>query len=215
MKKIATMLLAAGLSLTACAPGSPSAAISADPVSSSSSAEATESTASPLPTPTPTPTPSVKIYKLNEPANHDGLVIQVKQARISRTLLMNTSQYRPETDWATFEEVPAKAGASYMILTTRVTNNTKKGLDLTCGGPVQITVYNDKEQEYSPVEDLYQIKGNPECNSELGPGFSASMTWAFLVPAGSKMIAAGFYNINDFDAVNRDPTFIALDPNYK
>ena len=210
MKKIATLLLAAGLTLTACAPGGPSAAVSAEPVNSSSIAEATESTS-----PTPTPTPSLKIYKLNEPANHDGLVIQVKQAKISRTLLMNTSQYRPETDMATFEEVPAKAGASYMILTTRVTNNTKKGLDLTCGGPVQITVYNDQEQEYTPVEDLYQIKGNPECNSQLGPGFSAPMTWAFLVPTGSKMIAAGFYNINDFDAVNREPTFIALDPNYK
>lgn len=210
MKKIATLLLAAGLTLTACTPSGPSAAVSAEPVNSSSVAEATESTS-----PTPTPTPSLKIYKLNEPANHDGLVIQVEQAKISGTLLMNTSQYRPETDMATFEEVPAKAGASYMILTTRVTNNTKKGLDLTCGGPVQITVYNDQEQEYTPVEDLYQIKGNPECNSQLGPGFSAPMTWAFLVPTGSKMIAAGFYNINDFDAVNREPTFIALDPNYK
>lgn len=212
MKKIATMLFAAGLTLTACAPSGPSAAVSTETVSSSSTAEATESTS---PTPTPTPTPSLKIYKLNEPADHDGLIIKVKQAKISRTLLMNTSQYRPETDMATFEEVPAKAGATYMILTTQVTNNTKKGLDLTCGGPVQITVYNDQEQEYTPVEDLYQIKGNPECNSQLGPGFSAPMTWAFLVPAGSKMIAAGFYNINDFNAVNNEPTFIALDPNYK
>lgn len=97
-----------------------------------------------------------------------------------------------------------------MLLTTQVTNNSKKGLDLTCGGPVQIRVYNDKEQEYSPVDDLYQIKGNPECNSRLDPGFSASMTWAFLVPSTSKMIAASFYNINDLATVTREPTFIAL-----
>lgn len=202
-------MLTAGISLTGCAPSGSSAATSSAASTTSSSATATKAAVKPA------PTPSTKIYKLNEPANHDGLVIQVTEARMSPTLLTNTSQYRPDSDLATFEEVPAKSGASYMVLTTQVTNNTKKGLDLTCGGPVQIKVFNDKEQEYSPVDDLYQIKGNPECNAQLDPGFSAPMTWAFLVPSNSEVIAAGFYNINDFNAVNRNPTFIALDPNYK
>lgn len=206
------------MTLTACAPGSSSdqtaaAEPAANVATSATSTPAAATTSEPQPT--PTPTPSLKIYKLNESADHEGLVIRVTAAKVSHTLLMNTSQYRPDTDMAKFEEVPAKAGASYFVLTTQVTNNTKKGLDLTCGGPVQISIYNDKEQEYSPVDDLYQIKGNPECNSSLDPGFSAPMTWAFLIPAGSKMIAAGFYNINDFAAVNRDPTFIALDANYR
>lgn len=220
MKKMAIILLATGIALTAC--GTPNSAPVADPQTNSaagSSAQSRSASASARPTskpsPTPSPTPSLKIYKLNEPADHDGLVIQISEARISPTLLRNTTQYRPDTDLARFEEVPAKAGASYLLLTTQVTNNTKKGLDLTCGGPVQIRVYNNKEQEYSPVDDLYEIKGNPTCNASLDPGFSAPMTWAFLVPTGSTMIAASFYNINDFSNVNREPTFVALDPNYR
>lgn len=204
------------MTLTACAPGNSSDQTAAAGPSASLATNATSSPAEATTSePEPTPTPSLKIYKLKESADHEGLVIRVTAAKVSQTLLKNTSQYRPDTDMATFEEVPAKAGATYFVLTTQVTNNTKKGLDLTCGGPVQISIYNDKEQEYSPVDDLYQIKGNPECNSSLDPGFSAPMTWAFLVPAGSKMIAAGFYNINDTAAVNNDPTFIALDPNYR
>lgn len=216
MKKLAATLFVVGMSLSACAsPSSPAAtAESTSPSSTAtgSPSPAAESTASQESA--PEPSPSVKIYRLNEAADHDGLVIKVTSAKASPTLLMNTSDYRPDTDLATFEPVPAKAGAEYVILTTQVTNNTKKGLDLTCGGPVQIRVYNEQQQEYTPVDDLYQIKGNPECNASLDPGFSAPMTWAFQVPAKSSIIAASFYNINDFEAVNSEPTVIALDPNY-
>ncbi|WP_458113490.1 DUF4352 domain-containing protein [Arthrobacter sp. R1-13] len=114
-------------------------------------------------------------------------------------MTLNTSRYRSGTGSETYENVPAQAGGKYVIVEAMVTNNATAPIDLTCSYPIDFKVVNSSSQVYSPVQELYKIKGNPECNAQLQPGFESPMIWAFLVPAASTIDGATFREI-DFEA---------------
>lgn len=86
----------------------------------------------------------------------------------------------------------------YWVVKVEVTNNTKKPLDITCGYPYEIIALNSDNQEYTPIDDLYDVEGNPECNAQLQPGTKATVTYPFQVPLSAKMIGIAFRDIGDF-----------------
>lgn len=88
-------------------------------------------------------------------------------------------------------------GTKYWIATVEVKNNTKKPLDITCGYPYEIIALNSKNQQYTPIQDLYQVQGNPECNAQLQPGLSTQTTYPFQVPLDAKMTAIAFRDVGD------------------
>lgn len=193
--------------LTSCA--SPSAA---PPVSSPSASAVATSTAARVekPTPTPTPTPKIKIAQIGDVAVNGGIKIQVTSAVASPTVTLNTSRYRSGTGSETYEDVPAQSGGKYIIVTSVVTNNSKAPIDLTCSFPIDIKTFNTDSQVYSPIEDNRKIKDNPECNSQLQPGFDSPMIWAFMVPDKTTILGAAFSEV-DFSASKKlDPTIISF-----
>ncbi len=125
---------------------------------------------------------------------------------------MNQTRYRPDTPSAVFTPLAPQTGAKFVVLKSTVTNNSKVGMDLTCGYPIKIIVVNTKEQEYTPIDDLRNIQGNPVCNDSLQPGFSAEMTWAFEVPATSEVLAAAFWDVTDLGGYDGDPAIVAFRP---
>ena len=128
----------------------------------------------------------------------------------SPTVTQNTSNYRSGSGSETYEDVPAQSGGRYIVVNAVVTNNGKAPIDLTCSYPIDIKVFNSSSQVYSPIENLYKIKDNPECNAQLQPGFESNMTWAFLVPAKSTIVGAAFSEV-DFSAYKKtDPTVISF-----
>lgn len=81
---------------------------------------------------------------------------------------------------------------------------------MTCSFPIDIKVFNGSSQVYSPIESLYKIKDNPECNAQLQPGFESPMTWAFLVPAKSTIAGAAFSEVDFAVRSSPDPTIISF-----
>lgn len=89
------------------------------------------------------------------------------------------------------------ANTKYWVAVVEVKNNTKQPLDITCGYPYEIKALNSDNQQYTPIENLYQIQGNPECNASLQPGLSAQVTYPFQVPLDVKMVALAFRDVGD------------------
>jgi hypothetical protein len=185
---------------------------SSSPAKPSATAVAEKKAPSPSPSssPTPTPTPTPTFAKVGDVATNGGIQIKVVSAVASPTVTQNTSNYRSGSGSETYEDVPAQSGGRYVVVKAVVTNNGKAPIDLTCSYPIDIKVFNSSSQVYSPIENIYKIKDNPECNAQLQPGFESNMTWAFLVPAKSTIVGAAFSEV-DFSAYKKtDPTIISF-----
>lgn len=147
---------------------------------------------------------------IGDVAINGGIQIKIISAVASPTVTLNTSRYRSGTGSETYENVPAQAGGKYVVVEAMVTNNGKAPIDLTCSYPIDFKVVNSSSQVYSPIPELYNIKGNPECNAQLQPGFESQMNWAFLVPAASTIDGATFREV-DFTARGfQDSTYISF-----
>lgn len=147
---------------------------------------------------------------IGDVATNGGIQIKVTSAVASPTVSLNTSGYRAGSGLDRYEDVPALAGGKYIIVDALVTNNAKAPIDLTCSYPIDFKVFNSSSQVYSPIEKLYEIKGNPECNAELQPGFESPMTWAFLVSASSTIDGAVFSEVDFASRGLPSPTYIAF-----
>lgn len=213
-----TVTLAA---LTSCT--SPSATPVSSSVSSATAASAAAMVETPSGTPTPTSTPTLtrksaptptptftRVAGVGDVVTNGGIQIKVTSAVASPTVSLNTSHYRSGTGMETYENVPAQAGGKYVIVESIVTNNAKAPIDLTCGYPIDFKVFNSSSQVYSPIEDLSKIKGNPECNAQLQPGFESVMTWAFLVPAASTIDGAVFSEVDFAAPAYQSPTYVSF-----
>jgi hypothetical protein len=44
----------------------------------------------------------------------------------------------------------------------------------------------------------YKIKGNPECNDRLQPGFESDMTWIYRVPTTANVVGWAFQDFTEF-----------------
>ena len=62
-------------------------------------------------------------------------------------------------------------------------------------------------RQFDSIENLYDVAGNPECNDDLQPGFSANMQWVYRVPAGTKITGWAFADATDFGSIV-EPTLI-------
>lgn len=157
-----------------------------------------------------TPPPTVEVAKIGENAVNGGIQLNVESAVSAPTVTMNTSTYRSGSGFETYEDVPAQSGGRYIIVKATVTNNGKAPIDLTCSYPIKIQVLNENEQVYTPIDDLYKIQNNPECNASLQPGFSSPMTWAFMVPSQGNILGALFTEVDTVNYGQIDPTLIAF-----
>lgn len=105
----------------------------------------------------------------------------------------------------------------YWVATVEVTNNTKKPLDITCGYPYEIFALNSDSQQYTPIDGLYQVEGNPECNAQLQPGMTDTVTYPFMVPLDTKMVAIGFRDVGDIlsgETGESEYSYIVTDDDY-
>lgn len=118
----------------------------------------------------------------------------------------NSNEARPT------EDIEAREGGKYVVIETTVVNDTSSDMDLTCrstGGWVESALQVGDGVVYQPIDDLYDIPGNPECNRNLGSGFDAEMTWVFLVPDDREPVSFNFKA--DSASYEEDPAVIVLD----
>lgn len=191
---VAALAVLAGCSGQA---GGATAAQSSDAPSSSSVAEQT--TEAPMP-----PTPGI-----GQPVTSGGVTIVVTSASVVPTITMNQTATDPNSSSARFAAVAPPAGAEYVAVSVHVTNQTQASMDLTCSYPIANKLVNAQGQQYDAIEKLYQLKGNPECNAGLQPGFSGDMTYVYAVPVGSKIVGWAFADATD-PSVQRDYLAVAF-----
>jgi hypothetical protein len=146
------------------------------------------------PSATPTTAPPAQV---GQTVTSGGITLTVKDARAVDSILMNESHFRPGSGYEKYTKTAPKEGGRYVTVIAHVVNNAKVSLDLTCSLPVQTKLVDAQARYFDAIDDLYKIKGNPECNDQLQPGFETDMTWAYLVPKGAAVVGWGFRDTTD------------------
>jgi hypothetical protein len=129
---------------------------------------------------------------------HLGIAITLIDVDCSYSVHLNNSGYRSGSVYATYEEVTAGNGAKFVTVSTRVLNDSKTSIDLTCGYPIGNHLIDERDREFDSIGDLSHIRGNPECNDRLQPGFASDMTWIYRVPLDASISAFEFEDLTDF-----------------
>ncbi|WP_297302160.1 hypothetical protein [uncultured Bifidobacterium sp.] len=200
-KKLWTLVLAISIPLAMSACGN-SAAESSQP-------EQQETAQSkPKEKPTKKPTPGI-----GETVENDGIRMKLVSASDQPNINYDTCG-----DGCSNHEYAPKAAdpnAKYWVVTTEITNTGKEPIDLTCSYPVEINAYNSENQKYTSIKDLYQVQGNPECNTQLQPGFSSAMTYPFQVPSSATMIGLSWKPVHLNEESQPEYSYFLTDNNYE
>jgi len=136
---------------------------------------------------------------VGKPAEHAGVRLTVKKATASDTVTLNVTNSRQGSGFEKYDDIAADKGGRFIVVEAEVKNVGKASMDLTCSWPINIKVVDTEVREFDTVDDLYDIKGNPECNAQLQPGFSDNITYAFMVPKDAKVTGLYFQDTNALD----------------
>jgi hypothetical protein len=175
-----------------------------EPAPSVGSAPAVQST------PLAEPAPLTDSLHAGENFRNGGIVISIIDVRVSPSVRLNKSGYRAGSGLDVLSDVSAGPGAKYITVQTRVFNDGRGSIDLTCGYPIRNHVIDERGRKFDSIDQLYQIPGNPECNANLQPGFEGDMTWIYRVPAEAEIVGFAFGDISDFSAPPLSPTTVTI-----
>lgn len=132
---------------------------------------------------------------MGTPVKGDGATVTIKAAFETDTIRKYTDGSWTSGQERPSEEVTARDKGKFVVVETTVTNDTNRDMDLTCfhsGGYVDAVLQTEPEAIYHPIDSLYEIPGNPECNADLGSGFDSEMTWVFEVPEDREALSFNF-----------------------
>lgn len=151
--------------------------------------------------------------KIGETVENDGIRMKLASASDQPSIAYDSCG-----DGCSNHEYAQRAAdqnAKYWVVTTEITNTGKEPVDLTCSYPLEISAFNSANQEYTPIEHLYQVQGNPECNAQLQPGFTSQMIYPFMVPSGAKMIGLSWRPVHLDASYQTEYSYFLTDDHYE
>lgn len=142
------------------------------------------------------PTTSVKpksttpaLPTIGQPVTSGGAIITINSVLESQSI---TAQPERSITRGEYAEQAPRSGGKFVIVDTTVLNDGKVSMDLTCSFPIQNKLITADNRQYDPIDDLYKIQGNPECNDGLQPGFDSHMIYVYEIPTAAVPAQFGF-----------------------
>lgn len=149
------------------------------------------------PAASPSSTPAPPPAQVGHTVSNGGITLTVTAARTVESIDMNQSNFRPGSGYETYTKTEPEQGGAFVVIETHIINYGQTSLDLTCSWPIDAKLVDDRDRKFDPIHELYKLKGNPECNKQLQPGFEDDMTYVFLVPADAKIVTWGFHDVTN------------------
>lgn len=155
----------------------------------------------------PTRTLAEEAHREGGSFRHLGAVLTLLDVRSQQSILLRNLW---DSGDGLLQEQGAGTGARFVLVATRVLNDAKKSMDLTCGLAIQTFLIDERDRMFDPIPHLDEFEGNPECNFALQPGFEHDMTWIFRVPEAARIRAFQFEDFTEFGSDRVNPTRIEL-----
>lgn len=142
--------------------------------------------------------PSKRALEVGEAVEIPGVVLTVNSVTQSDQLMLYSEGSARGSEPS--EQRNAASGEKFVSVDTTVKNLSSEPWDLSCGHVLQTWLLEDElddqqgdqEKKFSPIVDLDQISGNPECGALLEVGAEIEMTWSFAIPDDIEITHFGF-----------------------
>lgn len=183
------------------------AACSSDPPASASRAGGSSSCIGPncgsegsnAPAAATTTAPATTLFEVGQVVSNRGITLTVTKVSAPATIDMNESNMRPGSGYEKYTKTSAaQLNAKYIRIDTHVVNDAQVSLDLTCSLPITTKLVDVQNRNFDPIQDLYKLKGNPECNTQLQPGFESDMSYVYEIPASATVTGWAFQDSTNF-----------------
>ncbi|KPH20504.1 hypothetical protein AN948_06445 [Rhodococcus sp. ADH] len=126
---------------------------------------------------------------IGQPVTSGGAIVTINSVVESQSI---TAQPERSITRGEYAEQAPRSGGKFVIVDTTVLNDGKVSMDLTCSFPIQNKLITADKRQYDPIDDLYKIQGNPECNDGLQPGFDSHMVYVYEIPTAAVPAQFGF-----------------------
>jgi CheY-like chemotaxis protein len=158
------------------------------------------SSAAPAPTttrPAPTTSPAPPIAAVGDTVTNGGVAVTVLSAGPVDTVELNESGFQAGSGYEEYTVTEPDPGGRFVAVQTHIVNNGRVSLDLTCSLPIDTILVDAQQREFDPIDSLHQLRGNPECNYQLQPGFESDMTYVYMVPESAAITGWVFADISE------------------
>lgn len=119
--------------------------------------------------------------KIGQELVNGGVTLKVLNTEVVDSIQMNRSGYVDAKDTDYSIEKPSKGG-KFVRVDTLIKNMGDASMDLTCGWAIENRLLDSSERSFDPIDELYMLRGNPECNANLQPGFESEMSYIYMIP---------------------------------
>lgn len=150
------------------------------------------------------------VGEVGQTVTNRGVTLTVTGAQVTEVIELNKSNYAPGSGYETYTPTPPDAGGKFIVVQTHIVNNAQVSMDLTCSYPIATVLVDVQDRQFDPIDSLHELRGNPECNDQLQPGFEADMTYVYMVPASAEIAGFAFADVTDFSNPNNDYTAVRL-----
>lgn len=196
MRMLLVLVLLSMLALVGCGGGETTTVT--ETVTVNSSATGTETTE--------TTDESPSASDIGTTAVSGGIHMKLLKVSTSRTVNYRGGMSTDVTPGGEPASHKAPQGGRYVFVKTTVENKTSGGIDITCSYPIRTRVESDDGTEYDPIDSLFLIPGNPECNDSLQHGFKATVTWVFLISKDTRVGKFTFRDVSDESSSDEEET---------
>lgn len=138
------------------------------------------------------PVPTSAAVGTDGPVRDGGIEVTVTAARYADSVELGY-------DFSGYRQVSAETGARYVVVETRILNDTTKSIAPGCGGGLTTAVFDARGRRYDRISEINQLRGNADaCSPALQPGFATTVTYAFKVPTTAEVTRFGFRDQSTF-----------------
>ncbi len=132
------------------------------------------------------------VGRLGEAVRDGGIEVTVTAARYADAVDLGN-------DYSGYTPTPAGADARYVVVETTVLNDTAESISPGCGGGLSTAVLDDRDRRFDKISETSRLRGNSAaCFPAVQPGFSATVTFVYRVPARADIARFVFRDQADF-----------------
>ena len=130
--------------------------------------------------------------KIGEPVRDGGIEVTVTSAEYSDSVDVGN-------EYSGYTPTPAGTDARYVVVQSKVLNDTAKSISPGCLGGVSTAVLDDRDRRFDTISETSQVKGNSAaCFPAVQPGFAVDVTFVYKVPKSADIARFVFKDQTNF-----------------
>ena len=142
--------------------------------------------------------------KIGEAVRDGGIEVTVTAARYADAIDVGN-------EYSGYTPAPAGTDARYVVVQSKVLNDTAKSISPGCLGGISTAVLDNRDRRFDTISETSQVKGNSAaCFPAVQPGFTVDVTFVYKVPKTANIARFVFKDQTNYAVPDANAPGVAL-----